>query len=96
MVELESSVRVPETILFQEVGGESVLLNLRTGLYFSLDEIGTRMWHAVVEEGSFRRALGILLEEYKVGKKRIEEDLLRLAEELVDHGLVELDVRPAG
>ena len=30
--------------LFQELQGEAVLLNLKSGVYFGLDPVGTRIW----------------------------------------------------
>jgi hypothetical protein len=34
---------VPDDVLFRDLDGEAVILNLRTGTYFGLDELGTRM-----------------------------------------------------
>jgi len=40
---LNSILCVPDDVLFRDLDGEAVILNLRTGTYFGLDEVGTRM-----------------------------------------------------
>jgi hypothetical protein len=77
-------------VLIQELQGESVLLNVRTGRYFGLDEVGTRMWAAFTTAESLRAACDALLAEYDVDRERLEQDLKALVEKLVEHGLVEV------
>src|SRR5262249_46846096 len=43
-IAFEKRLVVSKDVLVQELGGESVLLNLNGGRYFGLDEVGTRMW----------------------------------------------------
>lgn len=40
---IKSSVHINDTVLFQELQGEAALLDLKTGIYFSLDTVGTRI-----------------------------------------------------
>ena len=44
MIGFSSRVVVPETVLFRELEGVAVLLNLKTDSYLSLDDVGTRRW----------------------------------------------------
>ena len=43
-VSLDTSLVVPEDVIFRELDGEAIILNLASGIYFGLDAIGTRMW----------------------------------------------------
>ncbi len=43
-VTLDSSIRVSDDVLFEDLHGEGVLLNLKTGVYLGLDPVGTRAW----------------------------------------------------
>jgi hypothetical protein len=83
-------IEVPVDVLFRELGGESVLLDLRTESYFGLDPVGTRMWHALAETGSVSGALGALGGAWDVEPARLRRDLERLVDELAEHGLVVL------
>ena len=88
MTSLESRISVPSDVLFREVAGEAVILNLETGKYYGLDEIGTRMWTLLAEHGCLEPVYSALLEEYNVREERLQSDLLKLVDDLVAHGLL--------
>ena len=91
MTGVEARVSIPSDVLFHELDGEAVLLNLQTGKYFGLDSTGTRIWNLLVEYGSPGMAYNMLLEEFDVDAKHLEADLLALVDQLVEHGLIQLD-----
>jgi hypothetical protein len=78
-------------VLFQNLGGEAVLLDLKTETYFGLNPVGTRMWE-LITGGDTRLgdAVDTLLGEFDVERERLQADLLRLAGELAAAGLVKL------
>jgi hypothetical protein len=86
MVTLNSGFQVPSDVLFREIGGEAVILNVATGKYYGLNEMGTRMWAALIEKGSLEAACQALLEEYEVDETILQADLLHLVEGLVEKG----------
>jgi len=77
-------------VLVSDAGGESVLLNLKSEQYFGLDEVGTRMWHAVTGSPSLQAAYERLLAEYEVKPDVLRRDLSEWVEKLVEHGLLEV------
>lgn len=78
-------------VLFQNLGGEAVLLDLKTETYFGLNPVGTRMWELIASgETSLGDAVETLLGEFEVERERLEADLLRLAGELAEAGLIRL------
>jgi len=83
------AVAAPD-VLIQELDGESVLLNVRNGRYYGLDNIGTRMWTVLTTSDSLKDTCGTLLAEYDVDGDRLESDVSRLVEDLVEHGLLEI------
>lgn len=86
-IPLDSTVAPSDDAVFREMDGESVLLNLETGMYFGLDEVGTRVWRLAADNGSLRAVRERLVEEYDADPATIERDLLALAEALVSKGL---------
>lgn len=89
-ISLASHVRVSDEALFRDLGEDVVLLDLRSGVYFSLDAVGARIWHLIQEHRSLRAVLDSLVEEYDVTKARCAEDLLSLIALMRDGGLVEV------
>jgi hypothetical protein len=85
---LRHSITVPPDIVFREVDGEAVILNLDSGLYFGLDQVGTRIWQLIQEHGSLQKVFETMCEEFDVGSDTLERDLLGLMDELCAKGLV--------
>jgi hypothetical protein len=89
---LETAFTVPDDVVFRELSGESVLLNLESGIYFGLDAVGTRAWQLMVEHGRLDRVLEELLAEYDVPADTLRHDLIDLFVQLTHHGLVRQQV----
>ncbi len=85
---LADRVSVSPEVLFQEVGDEAVLLDLKSESYFGLDDVGMRIWQLLQEQGSLRAVFDRMLAEYDVEPARLEADLLSHVGELADAGLV--------
>lgn len=86
--------RAPE-VMFQDLGNESILLDMGGGTYFGLDAVGTRFWQALVAGKDLDGAVAVLLETFDVDEASLRADLLRLVAELKEEGLVkESDTMP--
>ncbi len=71
------------------VGDETVLLHLKSGTYFGLDPIGTRIW-ALLKEGLTPAELcQEIASEYEVEPATVEADARRFLGELQANGIVE-------
>ena len=81
-------VSVAPDVLHQELGGETVLLNLTNESYFGLDEVGTRIWQVLAETSSLPDVVTRLLEEYDVAPEQLRADVERLVTQLAEAGLV--------
>ena len=89
-VDFSSRVIVPDTVLFRDLEGESVLLNLKTESYLGLDTVGTRMWTVFTAQPSIQAAYEVLLSEYAVAPDVLRKDVEHLLEQMIEHGLIEL------
>jgi hypothetical protein len=87
---LPARVTIPESVLFQELEGESVLLNLADDRYYGLDDVGTRMWQLLAEDGEVATVVKRLQAEYggEVDEATLRRDLGALIERLAGAGLV--------
>lgn len=91
-VSLDTSLVVPDDVIFRELDGEAIILNLVTGIYFGLDEVGTRLWALIMESGTLRHAVDVMSGEYDVDRGALEQDALELAGGLLDKGLIQVKV----
>ena len=84
---LRDSIAVPPDVVFRELDGEAVILNLDSGIYFGLDEVGTRIWQLIGEHGLLQTVFDAMCREYDVAPDTLERDLLSLVDELCTKGL---------
>ena len=71
-----------------ELDGEMVLLNLATEEYYSLNEVGTRLWDLTDGKRTVAEMIDTILQEYEAERAGVTEDVLALFQELTDEGLV--------
>jgi hypothetical protein len=92
---LQTPVQKSEKALFRDFGGESVLLLLDRGIYYGLNEAGSRIWELLSDHDSLETIAALLAKEYEVPEKRCAKDLLVLAEGLLEEGLLETKTAPS-
>jgi myo-inositol catabolism protein IolC len=81
------SFQIPETVLYREVAGEMVLLNLDTEQYFGLNGVGADIVTRLVKEPR-DQALAALCDYYEVDVETLHRDVEDLVESLVRAGLL--------
>jgi hypothetical protein len=85
-------IRISGEVLFRDVGGEAVILDLRSGQYFGLNEIGNLIWSMVARRRPLEEIVEALLAEYDTSADRVRADLGELIDRLLALGL--LNVTP--
>jgi hypothetical protein len=90
MLSFSDRVEVPNNVLVRFLGKECVLLNLKSEIYYGLDEIGTRMWQLLTTAASIEDAYTELLAEFDVDTALLRQNLTELLERLADKGLLEI------
>jgi hypothetical protein len=73
-----------------DLGGQSALLDLQSGVYFTLDPTGTYIWELMQTPRTVQEINGALAEKYGVSAETCEEDLLAFLRDLQLHGLLAL------
>ena len=73
--------RDPEQI-FSEIEGEVVLLNIETGRYFKIDEIGSDIWEMIEEQTKVSDLCIKLSKEYEITPEECQPDVIAFLEQL--------------
>jgi hypothetical protein len=88
---LPSYITFSPDVLFQALKDEAVLLDMASEQYFSLNELGARMWQLLSENGDTGAVLEQLLLEYEVERAALRRDMAHWIDELVELGLASVD-----
>ena len=93
---LNSSVVATKNQVSSDLGQEAVILDLKSGVYYGLNDVGTRIWNLIQEPKTLSKIRDLILEEYEVEPECCEQELLALLHELLDAGLIEVSNETAG
>ena len=86
----QANLIIPDQVVTRQVGDETVLLNLESGAYFGLDPVGSRFLELLATEGALNAVIARMMEEFEVSEAQLEADLLRLTDEMLASGLLEV------
>jgi hypothetical protein len=73
----------------------AVILDLKSGVYYGLDEVGTYIWSLIQEPRLLSEIAAAVLAEYAVEPDRCDRDLRQLFAEMLDRTLIEVRCEPA-
>jgi hypothetical protein len=76
------------SVLCRELSGETVLLNLESGVYYGLDAVGTRVWQLLLQGSTIADICDTLIDDYDVAPEVLRGDVVRLVGELCERGIV--------
>ena len=86
----EQKVTISPEVLFQEVSGEMVLLDLASESYFGLDAVGARIWGLLESGATVGEVVDTLMQEYEVERETLEVDVGELLDRLLEAGLIKV------
>ena len=89
-----ATVVVAADVLVSDFADEVVILNLRDGVYYGLEEVGARIWQLLQHPVTVTDICGALLSEYDLESERCISDVRALVTELAAKGLVEIREAP--
>jgi len=87
---LSAKYRVSQSVLARTVGSETILFDLQSSSYYSLNEVGGRFWKMAQEDKTEEQILSTLMGEFEVDRQRLEADVSSLAGELQKLGLLQV------
>lgn len=75
---------------WKKLGGKVMLLELNTGNYFALNEIGSFIWDCIEEEKPASKILHAVMERYDVSSEKANAGILTFVESLKENRLIEI------
>jgi hypothetical protein len=90
MLTKEATIVAGKDQICSELGGEAVILQLNTGVYYGLNEVGASIWKLIQESKTIDEIRNSIVEEYEVSLEECDRDLLALLEQFKAEGLIEV------
>jgi len=86
---MNGSLRVGGGVHARRFGDEVVLVDVRRGVYFSLNDVGSLVWNELAAGASIDGAIGAVVATFLVDETTAHADAYALVDELVSAGLLE-------
>ncbi len=77
-------------VVVKDLNGERVLLNLKNGYCYGLDQVGASVWEQLETGRTLDWLAGFVSGRFKVDPDLSMSDLLAFTNALQDHGLIEV------
>ncbi len=80
---------IPVHVRAQQLEDQMVILDLRSGIYFGLNLVGSRIWELIKQGRTADEIAAVVVEEFDAPANEIEADVTALIGELVSRKLIE-------
>ncbi|HUQ50563.1 MAG TPA: PqqD family protein [Terriglobales bacterium] len=87
----QTKVTVTPDQVSSEVSGEIIILHVKDGMYFGLDDVGAVVWQAIQKPRRVDEIVNTMLEQFEVDREKCEADLCALLEQMVAAKLVSVE-----
>lgn len=74
--------------LSTELDGETVILDIASGIYSGLDPVGTTIWNLLADKVTFQAIVTEILSTYDVEEEQCTADLCEFLSSLAESGLI--------
>lgn len=81
-------IKISDNLLFQQISGECVLLDLDSENYFGLDQVAASFWELISTNEDTEKAIQQLLVEYEVDENTLRRDISKLLTDLKELKLI--------
>jgi hypothetical protein len=83
------TLRHGEGVLVQEAHGQTVLLRMEDGAYFTLEEVGAEVWRLCDGERGFDAVVAAVCEVFDAPVEVIRADVRAFVDEMMDERLLD-------
>tara|TARA_Y100001935_G_scaffold221406_1_gene195625 strand:+ start:160 stop:435 length:276 start_codon:yes stop_codon:yes gene_type:complete len=80
--------KIVDDIVVSEINNESVILNLKTGIYFQVNELGSYIVSQLNQYSTFESLNNKITEDFDVAPNKSKKDLLTFIKDLESKGLL--------
>jgi len=69
-------------VAWRKVDEEAVILNLKSSVYYSLNEVGTRIWELIGEGCELDEIVITIADEYDTSEKKVKKDVEKFIKQM--------------
>ena len=86
-----SIIKISDAVQITVADNEAILINVNSGTYFGLDEVGTTIFKLISEHNRIELVIQLFLEEYDVSEEQLKKDITDFVKQLADVDMIEIN-----
>jgi hypothetical protein len=86
-IQEQISINIPQ-VVHDTIEGETILINLKNGNYYSFDKIGAVIWEIIEKKGDVNKLVNILTKKFNKQGEKIESAIDHFISSLLQENLV--------
>lgn len=90
MITVEDTVAKSKELLMSTIDNEAVILGIKSGNYFGLNEIGTKIWSSLDQPVKVKSLINSFTNEYDEDEKTITDHIIEFLNALYGKSLIVL------
>jgi hypothetical protein len=90
LADISTVKRMPDQVSC-DLSGEAVILNLNSGMYYGIDEIGGLIWSALEEPRTLEYLREAILCDYQIDRETCDRDVRAFLADMHAAGLIEIN-----
>src|SRR6185312_13918464 len=75
-------------VISETIDGETIIINLSSGAYYSLKHSGATIWAGIQQSGSLADFAAMVRSSFAVDGQDVEQEILALVERLIEDDLI--------
>jgi hypothetical protein len=87
----ETTLQAKKSNLACDLADETVILNIESGIYYGLNNVGTYIWKLLQEPRTFAQIKNQILADYDVDSEKCQQEVMQLLADLIAKGLVDIN-----
>jgi len=90
-ISAKSTFNIPESVAWRNVNDEIVILKLKSGEYYTLNEVGQQIWHAISEQKDVESITKHIVNLFDVTYEKALEDVMKFLDNMLKESMVSLN-----
>lgn len=88
MISRKDTISASSDLMIAELEGEAVLLDMQSGRYFGLNEVGTQIWEMAQEPCLVEEVIMALEGYYEIPASQLEQDVMAFLHDMMSRQLI--------
>ena len=90
-ISVDSTFSIPESVAWRNVNEEIVILKLKSGEYYTLNEVGQHIWQAISDQQNVGEIIKQIVDQFDVTYEKAKEDAMKFLDNMLKESMVLLE-----